>query len=289
MKTPNSQELSKFFQKISKAQKQQRSTQGTQFAKKTNSKQIPSFLSSIQTSVNAKTIQTQSESNKSAEAIFNPLKSITQSQMPEEIKHLKTNFRTLVTDNWINGMFTMLQEKFPHNLYVSTHAFLSTTKLKNVVSLNDRNIYFPINHNNHWALLIHFAETKQWKYYDSYANQSKQETLMFNYICQRLHKLFPKTVQLSGSIFSHQQNTWDCGYYVCIYASLLSLNSNFDLHKITLKSYFLNLRYHMIRNIWAFISKSGESVGDFHAIINEFFKNPEENFKPPPIITLSFP
>jgi hypothetical protein len=63
----------------------------------------------------------------------------------------------------------------------------------------------------------------EWKYYDSYGKQTSAETIMFEHISQMLHKLFPKSLKVSGTIFSHQQNNWNCGYYVCIYGSLLSL------------------------------------------------------------------
>ena len=186
------------------------------------------------------------------------------------------NHRTLVSNNWMNGLFAMLQQKFPANIYVSTHAFMSKKKLATFISQTQKTVYFPVNHNLHWALLIYFPKTMEWKYYDSYGKQTSAETIMFEHISQTLHELFPKSLKLSGTIFSHQQNSWDCGYYVCIYASLLSLDCDLDLNKFTFKSYFANLRYFMIRNVWAFIAKDGESDQEFSQIIEQFFKNPEE-------------
>src|SRR5690349_24690535 len=51
-------------------------------------------------------------------------------QNPEEYKHFKSDKRTLVTDNFINTMFAIFQQKWPKNNYLSSFALHSRKGLK---------------------------------------------------------------------------------------------------------------------------------------------------------------
>jgi hypothetical protein len=53
------------------------------------------------------------QSNKSEETIFHLFMLIIKIQMAQEHKMLMENHKTLVSDNWMNGLFAMLLQKFP--------------------------------------------------------------------------------------------------------------------------------------------------------------------------------
>jgi hypothetical protein len=163
-------------------------------------------------------------------------------QNPEEYKCFKSNKRTLVTDNFINTMFAIFQQKWPKNNYLSSFALHSRKGLKQRLHKTTGVTFFPINEKEHWGLLLYKSEENQWEYFDSYPKQSSDNNLIYSLLLSRLQHLF-KTVNIVGRVFSHQRNVWGCGFYVCIYAAILSMDLNFPLQNVSFQNYFEDMRF----------------------------------------------
>jgi hypothetical protein len=218
---------------------------------------------------------------------------IVKEENPAEYDHFKTHRRAHVTDNFINTMFAIFQEKWPNNNYVSSFALHSHKTFKKILSETTQVTFFPVNYDHHWGLLLYKPQEKQWEFFDSYSEQSLEKNLVYSSLLLRLQQLF-QTVNIVAKIYSHQSNDWSCGFYVCIYAALLSMDLTFPLQQATFKNYFDDMRFKMIRDVISFTHQNYPSFFQFIEVAETFFKDPEKSdnssiivFSNPPQVKLN--
>lgn len=103
--------------------------------------------------------------------------------------------------------------------------------------------------NEHWLLLVRELDGR-WILYDSMWCDEKQMT---QFIRSKLNTIFPdEEFDITIQSLCHQENGFDCGLFVCIYASLLSKHPTVDLTKLkftaltlfTMRAWFtLNIKH----------------------------------------------
>uniref|UniRef100_A0A0A9YVQ9 Sentrin-specific protease 2 n=1 Tax=Lygus hesperus TaxID=30085 RepID=A0A0A9YVQ9_LYGHE len=162
----------------------------------------------------------------------------------------RADFLTLLNMNWLNDNiinFYMelinqrsennpdLPKTYAFNTFLYTSYLKSYNRVKNYskkVNLMEKDIIlFPVHENAHWRLVAVRPKQKTIEYYDSLSCDGKEilETI-FRYIKQDFENKHDHVLDRSEWTFNtiksipQQNNSYDCGPFVCKFADLISQN-----------------------------------------------------------------
>jgi hypothetical protein len=170
--------------------------------------------------INVWTISTTNQPKQCKQYSFNVFKSITKEEVLSDIIKISGKKKIFFTDNIMNCYFGILQYAFPNFLFLSSFTLISNaSKQFNALSTFKQKIFIPININdNHWCLLIIY--NNEYFVYDSYKSAGKSN---FELIVKQIEELTnTKPIVLTYKKTKHQVDNWSCGFWVCLYATLLA-------------------------------------------------------------------
>ena len=182
---------------------------------------------------------------------LNPASMINELMLKVTLSELISDQTTHFTDNLMNVYFHILESKFGSQfLYV--HSFVLFGKysktFNKMLKESKKPIFAALNYENHWNLIC-FHNSIVFVY-ESLFELERNKLLAISGIVKEL----AKGSKYEGSVIQvvtlkQQKDGYSCGHFVCIYASLLSMNFKIYLLETSVQRYLPSLVQNMIKDI----------------------------------------
>jgi len=158
----------------------------------------------------------------------------------EDIDYEADYSHLFLNDEVINQYMDLITERSPNTVYAfNTFFYLSLTDkgyahvsrwTKKIDIFSKKKLFIPIHvEDNHWCLVYVCFQQKSIKYYDSMGGRNfKCLKLILKYLMLEHEDKKGEYFHPSGWLLMNvkncpqQQNFWDCGVFVCMYAEYLS-------------------------------------------------------------------
>lgn len=136
--------------------------------------------------------------------------------LQRDLEQAQKDQEWLLSDNFMNGMFSIFQFEQPAYHFWSSFAAVSARGLQKAIAETIKDVFIPFHTHAHWVLLHYSVEDKIWYCFDSLDDQTG---IRFRVVAQSIADKLPNSTVL-GYHFPHQGMDHSCGVYTLAFAYL---------------------------------------------------------------------